>query len=196
MCWSKESSFIGFAINLFFNVLHINKNTNKYLPFLMTITLTQLFDFLVYSGYNKNILNKLLSIDILLQIFFLYYVFEIPFNFSCVIFILIIIKNYNWKPYDNFNICEKKPIDWNESNITTKYYAIVWLLIPFYFTFCRNNIKECFTIIFSYLLLEISPILTLKYGSVGKNWCMLGVLLNIYIYFTNYENNYFALNIL
>ena len=44
MCWSKESSFIGFAINLFFNVLHINKNTNKYLPFLMTITLTQLFD--------------------------------------------------------------------------------------------------------------------------------------------------------
>lgn len=94
----------------------------------------------------------------------------------------MIMKLYDWKPYNNFNIYEKKPIDWNESNITTKYYAIIWLLIPFYFSFCRNNIKECYLIIFSYLLLEISPILTLKFGSIGKNWCMLGVLLNIFIF--------------
>lgn len=180
MCWSKESSFIGFIVNLFFNYLHINKNSRKYIPFLLTITITQLLDFLVYSGYNKKVIGNLLKIDLILQIFFIYYILKVPKIFFILI-LYSIYKFYNWIPYKNFNICDNKPIDWNEKN---KYYyfylLIVWLLIPFYFSFMNKNYDACYFIIFSYILLHFSSLL--NFGSLGKNWCMMGVFVNIFIY--------------
>ena len=72
MCWNKESSLSGFLINIILLFYHYNSKSNNFIPLFTTVAMTQFFDFLVYSGYNKKIIGKLLGLNLSLQILFLY----------------------------------------------------------------------------------------------------------------------------
>jgi len=183
MCWNKESSFIGFVLNVLLIFLHKNKYSSKFIPIFITVALTQLFDFLVYSGYDVNIINKLLSITLSLQVFFIYKSMDLP-KYTFLIPLILFFINLNWEPYKGYS---NGPIAWKEHDNTKLILAIVWLLIPLIF-----NQKDFKFLFYSFILLMISD--KFNFGSVGKNWCMLGVVLNLITYLTYKNKNYTILN--
>ncbi len=145
MCWSRESSLIGFILNTTLLFFHYNKPSQKLIPIFITVALTQFFDFLIYSGY-----------DIPLILFYLY---------------------LKWEPYKNFKNL-KGPISWNENNNSKMYLFLIWILIPIlHIIKSPKNKKDLIFIITAMILLFGSD--NFNFGSVGKNWCMLGIILNI-----------------
>ena len=83
----------------------------------------------------------------------------------------------NWDPYKNYKKT-KGPISWNESNNSKLYLFLIWIFIPILHIITnQKNKKDLIFIITAMILLFGSDNFT--FGSVGKNWCMLGIILNI-----------------
>lgn len=176
MCWSRESSLIGFILNTTLLFFHYNKPSQKLIPIFITVALTQFFDFLIYSGYDKNVVGKLLGIDLSLQVLFIYQALNLPI--FCNIIPLILFYLYlKWEPYKNYKNL-KGPISWNENNNSKMYLFLIWILIPIlHIIKSPKNKKDLIFLITAMILLFGSD--NFNFGSVGKNWCMLGIILNI-----------------
>ena len=187
MCWNKESSLTGFILNIIMLYYHNNSNSHKFIPLFITVALTQLFDFFVYLGYNKSYIGKLLAINLSLQILFLYKIFQINKIFYIVPLIFYLL-NLNWKPYKNYN---NNIITWNEIKYVKFILWTIWILFPLLYinfyknTYNKNNNKNNLFIISASILLFFSE--KFNFGSLGKNWCMTGVILN-FITFYIYNN--------
>ena len=176
MCWSKESSLTGFILNIIFLFLHCNNPSQKFIPIFFTVALTQLFDFLVYSGYNKKIIGKLLGIVFALQVFFIYQTFDLPKIYRIIPTIILFALYFTWEPYKNYKKTTG-PISWDENNSSLMLF-LLWILIPIlHLIINKKNKKDIIFLITATILLFVSNYFT--FGSVGKNWCMLGIVLNI-----------------
>ena len=175
MCWNKESSLTGFILNILLVYFHLNSRSKKFIPIFITIALTQLCDFLIYMEFNKFIIGKFLGIIISLQIFFIYKIFNLPKILFIIPIILFLIYIFTWDPYTNYK--NNKPINWNEIYYNQLILIILWLIIPLYFLLKDNNIKDINFILISLILLIFSN--KINFGSIGKNWCMLGLILNL-----------------
>jgi len=180
MCWNKESSLVGFISNILILFLHKNNKSKKFIPLFITVALTQLFDFFIYLKSSKKIFNKLLTINIIIQIFLLYNILKLPKYLMIFPFISIFYLN-KWKPYNKYN---KGIIQWNENNQIKKILWVLWIIIPIIFLLQKQNqTKNIQFLIIGGILLYLSELI--NFGSLGKNWCMLGIILNIitfYIY--------------
>jgi len=177
MCWNKESSLIGFILNIIIINFHKNSKSNRFIPLFITVALTQLFDFYIYSNYPKKIFNKLLSINISLQILFLYYALELP-TYYYFLYLFIFTYLMYWYPYINY---KKAPLSWNESKNIKYYLWLLWIIIPLIYSINKKNKKNIFFLISASLLLFTADLI--NFGSLGKNWCMLGLILNIITYY-------------
>jgi len=177
MCWDKKSSAIGFIINvLLILTLHYNSPSQKFIPLFITVSLTQLFDYLVYSGYNKEILGELLKYNFTFQLYFIQQSLNLPREFILLPLINLIIT-FNWKPYDKYQCCQDN-LNWNEGNFSKIYLLVLWIIIPLlYLSNQENRELEMKFLILSGLLLLIAE--KYNFGSVGKNWCFNGVILNL-----------------
>jgi hypothetical protein len=177
MCWNKESSLIGFLINLIGLTLHYNSPTEKFIPLFITVSLTQLFDYLVYSGYNKDLIGELLKYNFTFQLYFIQQSLNLPKEFILLPIINFIMTN-QWKPYENYQCC-KNNLDWNEGNYSKIYLFSLWIIIPllYFKLYHENSNREIKFLILSGLLLLIAE--KYNFGSIGKNWCMNGVILNL-----------------
>lgn len=182
MCWSKESSFMGFIVNSILIYFHKGKSSSKFIPIFVTVALTQLFDFLVYNGGDKILLSKLLTLDLVAQVFFLYNAMNLP-SYSYVLPLYLFMNTLNWSPYRNYN---SGSISWNEGDDNKYKLAFCWILVPMIFNFNKKNKKDFKFLINSFILLFLSD--GFNFGSVGKNWCMLGVLLS-FITLLEYNDN-------
>ena len=118
MCWSKESSLAGFILNSYLIIHHYEKKSEKLIPVFITVALTQLFDFFVYSGYNKYLIGKLLGIVLALQVFFIYKALLLPKIYYVIPLILLLLYS-NWDPYKNYY--NDEVITWNENKYSQKY---------------------------------------------------------------------------
>ena len=138
--------------------------------------MTQLFDFLVYSDYNKKIIGKLLGIVFGLQLFFIYQTFDLPKIYSIIPTIILFALYFTWEPYKNYKKTTG-PISWDEG-ISILMLFLLWILIPIlHLIINKKNKKDIIFLITATILLFVSNYFT--FGSVGKNWCMLGIVLNI-----------------
>ena len=181
MCWDRESSMKGFIINVITLILHHDIESRKFIPLFTTVGLTQLLDYLVYSGYSKNICNKLLALVLSSQILFLYQGLKMPAIFYTIPTIFYLM-NIDWKPYEKYKPCDKckyNIITWEESKYIKEIMLVVWILLPL--MTIDNNIRDKEFLILGGLLLFIMD--NFKHGSLGKNWCMSGFLLNFLTYF-------------
>ena len=96
------------------------------------------------------------------------------------------LMNLDWKPYKKYKPCDKckyNIITWEESKYIKEIMLVVWILLPL--MTIDNNIRDKKFLILSGLLLFIMD--NFKHGSLGKNWCMSGFLLNFVTYFI-YDN--------
>ena len=184
MCWNKESSFTGFIINIMLLYYHLNKKSEKFIPLFITVAMTQFFDFLIYSGYNKKIIGKLLGINLSLQILFLYQALEID-KFSYIIPLIFYIFCIKWNPYQKFKNCKNDIINWNEGKHIKKILWLIWIILPSIYVYFNKNTynNDNMFLLIGGILLFFSE--KLKWGSLGKNWCMSGVILNLLTYFIN-----------
>lgn len=180
MCWDKESSMKGFMINMITLLLHHNIESKKFIPLFTTVALTQLLDYMVYSGYSKKICNKILALVLSLQILFLYKALKLPIIYYTIPTIFYLI-HLNWEPYEKYKSCDKckyNVIAWKESKYLKEFMLAVWIVLPL--ITIDDSMKDRMFLIVGGVLLFIMD--NFKHGSLGKNWCMSGFLLNFLTY--------------
>jgi hypothetical protein len=163
---------LGFIGNLLLICLHINNpDTSKFAPLFLTVALTQLSDALVYGNMlNGDSAGLLLKIALGGQLFALYHAFELPLIIPLLLNIYLFATD--WKPYAD--ILSK---GWNEGELTRIFLWLFWIIIPMILS---NSTYDKIFLAAGGALLFSSEFF--GFGSLGKNWCMTGILLNLFVY--------------